>query len=138
VAKREWNITVGGGTIWADGRTILGKTETRVETDIIPLNGYCLCQTVNLKKISELDVTSEEKIDREKAIVRYVGLPNKRYKVESYADHPDLRAGDLVLLDRYPLVFLERKKYFARFDGDNLYIVVPRKRISMVIKREEV
>jgi hypothetical protein len=104
--------------------------------EVIPLNGYTLCQTVNCKKISDLDVTSEDKIDKEKAIVRFTGSCNKRYKVATYVDHEDLRDGDLVLLDRYPLVFLERKKFFAEFMGDELFIVVPRKRISLVIKRE--
>ncbi len=102
---------------------------------VIPLNGYILCQTVNMKKISELDVTSEEKIDKTKAVVRFVGNPNKRYKTKGYVDHLNLMAGDEISLDKWPLLFLERKKEFASFDGDNLYIVVPRQKVSMVTKR---
>jgi co-chaperonin GroES (HSP10) len=109
---------------------------TKRGKDIIPLNGYILCQTVNMKKISELDVLSEDKIDKTKAIVRFVGTPNKRYKTKSYADHLDLQPGDEVLLEpRTPFLFLERKTQFATFDGDNLYIVVQRKKVAMVIKR---
>lgn len=105
-------------------------------TEIIPLNGYVLCSEVHLPKLSELDVTSEDKIDNDKAIVRYVGKPNKQYKNTSHVDHLDLESGDLVLLDRYPHVKLERTTWFSDFSDDTL-IVVPRRKISMVIKRNE-
>ena len=104
--------------------------------EVIVLNGYCLCQTVNELKISELDVVSEKYIDTTKCIVRYVGKPNKRYKQPTYVDHPDLQEGDLVLLQpRTPFLYLERKRYLSNFNGDELYIVVPRRKIVMVISR---
>jgi hypothetical protein len=105
---------------------------------VIVLNGYCLCQTVNKLKISELDVTSESKIDTTKCIVKYVGKANKRYKHPSYVDHPDIREGDLVLLQpRTSFQYLERKTYLSSFDGDNLYLVIPRRKICMVLNRQE-
>jgi len=104
---------------------------------VIPLNGYVLCQTVNLPKLSELDVTSEDKVDKTKAIVRYVGTPNKRYKTKSYVDHQDLQPGDVVLLDRGTVLLpLERKAYMARFQDDQLFIVVPRRKVVAVLNRE--
>ena len=105
---------------------------------VICLNGNCLCQTTNKTKISELDVVSEGQIDTTRAIVKYIGKPNKAYKHPAYCDHPDLKVDDVVLLNpRTPFLYLERKKYFASFDGDNLYVVIPRRKISAVIKREE-
>jgi hypothetical protein len=104
---------------------------------VIPLNGYVLCQTVNLPKLSALDVTSEDKIDKTRAIVRYVGTCNRSYKVKSYIDHQDLQPGDEVLLERNTVHLpLERKSYSATFNGDELYILIPRRKIAMVIKRK--
>jgi len=102
----------------------------------IVLNGLCLCQTVTHKKISELDFISESKIDITKCIVKYIGKCNKRYKNPNNVDHQDLKVNDLVLLaPRTPIQFLERKKYMARFNGDELYIVVPRRKIVAVLDR---
>ena len=105
---------------------------------IIPLNGFVLCQTLNRRKISDLDVISEGHIDTTRCIVRFVGKPNKQYKVESYVDFEDLQPGDELLLSpRTPFLYLERKKYLSSFDGDNLYIVIPRRKISMLLKRDK-
>lgn len=105
--------------------------------DVIPLNGYVLCQTVNLKKISDLDVVSEDTIDKSRVIVRHIGSINKQYKTSGYKDHTDLMPGDEVLLEpRTPFLYLERKGYMARFDGDNLYIVVSRRKILAVLNRK--
>ena len=120
------------GRIW---RGVGGATG---EDIIIPLNGLCLCQTVTHKKISELDFVSESKIDITKCIVKYIGKPNKRYKNLNNVDHQDLQVDDLVLLaPRCPIMYLERKKYMARFNGDELYIIVPRRKIVMVIERSK-
>ena len=109
----------------------------RRRTEVIVLNGYALCQTVNRQKISDLDVISEESIDTTRCIVRYVGKPNKRYKVKNHIDHKDLKPGDVVLLQpRTSFWYLERKRYLANFNGDELYIVVPRRKIVMVIDRD--
>lgn len=112
----------------------LDKTD---EFKVIPLNGYVLCQTTTLKKLSELDVTSEDKIDKTRAIVRYVGTCNRSYKVKSYIDHPNLHPGDEVLLERGTVhLYLERKDYASTFNGSELYLVVPRRKIAMVINRK--
>ncbi len=123
--------------IWVAKRNLYNPSKMLLEEKIIILNGYCLCQTVNKLKISELDVVSESQIDMTKCIVRYVGKPNKAYKEPSYVDHPDLQEGDLVLLQpRTPFLFLERKKYLSNFNGDELYIVMPRRKIVMVLNRK--
>jgi hypothetical protein len=102
--------------------------------EIIVLNGLCLCQTVTHKKISELDFVSENKIDITRCVVKFIGKPNKGYKNSNNVDHQNLQVDDVVLLQpRTPIQFLERKKYMARFNGDELYIIVPRRKIVMVI-----
>ena len=105
--------------------------------EVIVLNGNCLCQTLTRQKISELDVVSEEQIDPTKVIVKYIGNPNTKYKQPSYADHQDLKVNDVVLLQpRTPLQYLERKSYLSSFNGDELYVVVPRRKMVAVISRQ--
>lgn len=118
-------------------RSQIGVDMGLSEHQVIPLNGYVLCQSVALKKLSELDVTSQDKIDRTRAIVRYVGTCNRSYKVKSYIDHQDLQPGDDVLLERNTVHLpLERKSYSATFNGSEMYLVVPRRKIAMVINRK--
>lgn len=122
VAKRE---------CWVD------KWSGKKATKVIVLNGLTLCQSINRTKISELDFISEGQIDASKVVVRYVGEPNKRYKNKSYVDHQDVREGDVVLLQpRTSMQYLERKSYFSNFNGDELYLVIPRRKIVAVIERE--
>jgi len=104
--------------------------------EVIVINGYCLLKSVSHKKISDLDVVSQDKVDSTKGIVAFVGKPNKAYKQPSYVDHPDLKVGDEVLLaPRTPILWLERKVQFAKFDGDNLYFCVPMRKIVAVLSR---
>jgi len=120
-------------------RTLCSETTSRIGsklTHVIPLNGYVLCQPIPLKKVSELDVTSEDKIDKEKVVVRYVGKPNARYRTKSYHDFQNLQAGDIVLLERNtPFQYLERKDYMATFNGNELYLVVPRRKIVACLNK---
>jgi hypothetical protein len=102
--------------------------------EAVCLNGYVLIEPAKGNKISDLDFISEDKIDKVKGIVRYFGSCNRRYRNKHYADIRDLRIGDLVLIDPRARPFpLERKSYLARFDGDNLYLVIQRRRIEMVL-----
>jgi co-chaperonin GroES (HSP10) len=103
----------------------------------IMLNGYVLCEQVNKKSLSELDVTSEDKVDPTKGIVAYIGKPNKRYLNDAYVDFLDLKVGDEVLFDkRYSPILLERQLYASKFDSEKLYVVVPRRKIAMVINKK--
>jgi co-chaperonin GroES (HSP10) len=107
---------------------------TELSPLVIPLNGYCLLKQIHYKSLSPLDVTSEEKVDKTKGEVAYVGNPNKRYKNERYTDFKNLREGDVVLFDKKTTPFLlERQLYASRFDPDNLYWIVQRRGIAMVI-----
>jgi hypothetical protein len=116
----------------------ISKFDKKETTDVIVLNGNCLCQTLTRQKISELDHISESQVDPTKVIVKYIGKTNTRYKNEKNVDHQDLKVNDIVLLaPRCPMQYLERKTYMANFDGDNLYLIIPRRKIVAVISREE-
>ena len=105
--------------------------------DVIPLNGYVLCQPIVQEKLSDYDFLSEQKVDKTKAIIKFIGEPPKAYIRDEYSHIEDLQVGDEVLLDKdIPMIYLERRKELATFDGDNLYWVVPRRRIAMVLNRK--
>jgi len=102
----------------------------------IPLNGYVLCEILYKPKISPLDALSENMVDNTRGRVKHVGAPPKAYLRKEYCHIEDLRVGDEVLFDNPAAVFLlERTKALAQFDGDNLYWVVPRRRISLILNR---
>jgi len=104
---------------------------------VIMLNGYVLCLQKNKESLSTLDVTSESKVYEDRGIVTYLGNSNKRYKTDDHMDFIDLQVGDEVLFDRkYHPFLLERQTYASRFDNENLYWVVPRRRIVAVLNRE--
>jgi len=117
------------------GKKITQKELLQLET--ICLNGYVLCSPVYFDKISPLDAISDTQIDMTRGKVAFVGKPVKTYKNASYSHIDDLRVGDEVLFDKNaPLFYLERSKQLATFDGDNQYWVVARRRIALVLKRE--
>jgi hypothetical protein len=120
-AKRE---------IWVD------KWTQKKETIVIMLNGFILCEPVYLENVSALDVISQDKIDKSRGIVRFIGEPVKRYIREQYTDIADIQVGDLVQFDpQSPLYYLERNKFTSVFNDDKLYFVVQRRRISLILKR---
>jgi len=105
---------------------------------IIPLNGFVLLRPLAMPQISPLDAISDTQIDMTRGKVAFVGKPVKTYKNASYNHIDDLLVGDEVLLDKNaPLFYLERSKQLATFDGDNQYWVVARRRIAMILKRDE-
>lgn len=106
-------------------------------TKVIMLNGFVLCRQKNKESISNLDVTSEDKIYHDRGIVAYYGTPNKRYITDSYVDFQDLQAGDEVMWDhKYAPFLLDRTTYAGRFDDKELFWVVPRRRIIARLNRQ--
>jgi len=105
-------------------------------TEVIMLNGYVLLERVFLENKSELAVSKQGEVDKTRGIVRYVGRPPKEYQRKEYCDIKDLEVGDMVLLaPNAPLFLLERTTALSTFDGDNLYWVTQRRRISMVLSK---
>lgn len=122
------DLYVAKRTIYVNGTT---------STVNIPLNGFVLCKPCYLPKLGTLDVTSQDTVDKTRGVVAYVGNPVKQYLRDSYCDIEDLRVGDEVLFaPKTPLFFLERTPELARFDGNNLYWVVLRRRIALIINRK--
>ena len=104
---------------------------------VICLNGYCLLKQIHKSSISELDVTSEDIIDKTIGEIAYVGSCNSQYQNPNYYDFQDLQKGDVVLFDRKTTPFLlERQKFSSQFDRENLYWVVQRRGIAMVLNRK--
>jgi len=109
---------------------------TALTPTVIPLNGYVLCERLFKPQISPLDALSENMIDNTRGRVKFVGTPPEAYLRESYCHIDDIRVGDGVMFDNPAVVFLlERTKALATFDGDNLYWVIPRRRISLILNR---
>ena len=132
VAKRVHEQTVG--IHYGEGNYYVG-TDPWVE--VIPLNGYILIEPVHYEKLSDLDVTSEDKEDKTRGKVRFIGSCNKRYRKEEDVDFADLRVGDTVLLDKKAAPFLlQRTKYNDFFsDTGEKFFVVQRRKIAMVVDR---
>jgi hypothetical protein len=104
--------------------------------EVIMLNGFVLLDKVYTENKSALAISRQGDVDQTKGIVRYIGKPNKEYIMDNYVDFIDLEIGDEVLLSpKTPLINLERKSYLAKFDGDKLYWYVQRRRISMVLSK---
>jgi hypothetical protein len=118
--------------IWVDKWSVPQKKKTVKGI----LNGYILCSPCFLPKLSDLDHLSEDVVDKTRGVIKFIGDPVKRYLRAEYSHIEDLRVGDEVLFDQNtPLFYLERNKALAKFDGDNQYWVVPRRRISLILNR---
>ena len=121
-AKRE---------IWVDKWSVPQKKETIV----VMLNGYTLCTEIKKKSLSELDVTSGDKYEADRAIVSFLGSPNEAYLNPTYTEFTgELNVGDTILFDKkYRKIYLERVLYASKFSTEQLFLVVPRRRIACVL-----
>lgn len=117
-----------------DSKTFLMGTDPWWE--VIMLNGYVLLERVYLENVSPLAVSKDAGLDKTRGIIRYVGISPKEYQRKEYSDIKDLEVGDMVLFaPNSPLFLLERTTALSTFDGDNLYWCVHRRRISMVLSK---
>lgn len=114
-----------------------GNPITELTPMVIPLNGFVLCEPCFRTKLSDLDHFSTDVIDKTRGVVKFLGRQVKGYLRAEYTHIEDLRVGDEVLFDpKTPLFYLERLGMTSIFDNGKQYWVVPRRRISMVLKRE--
>jgi len=98
--------------------------------ETICLNGYVILEQVPLPKISELDVVSEQKVYDDRGIVRYSGKPNRAYVDPRYSDNIEIQEGSLAYFrPGYQPFLLERRAYFAVFQGDKLFYCAQRRRL---------
>lgn len=106
-------------------------------TEVIPLNGFVLCEPQMRAKLSDLDHFSTDEVDKTKGIIKFIGSAPKRYIRDNYSHIDDLRVGDEVLFDnKTPLFYLERVSHTAVFDSGKQYWCVARRRISLVLNRK--
>lgn len=101
--------------------------------EVIPLNGYVLLSEVKKEQVSKvLYLADTDKTDVRRGLVRYVGEPNKQYRLDSLSDDIEITEGDMVQIrSGFTPYHLERQKYFADF-GDELLWVVQRRNIEFV------
>ena len=116
--------------IWVD------KWVGTKKTVVVMFNGYVLCSQIHKDSLSDLDVTSEDKIDTTRGIIEFLGEPNKRYLNPEVYDFLPLEKGDEVLFNKKsPPFLLERQKYSSKFDSEQLYWVIQRRNINAVLNR---
>jgi hypothetical protein len=115
-----------------------GKTYTdNFGVNVVMLNGYVLCTLKNKESLSELDVTSQDKLDMTKGTIAFVGTAPLKYLVPEYSHIDDLRVGDEVLFSsKVPPFALERQKYSAKFSNTETYYVIHRRNINAVLNRK--
>jgi group I intron endonuclease len=106
--------------------------------EAIPLNGYVLLEPRFCPVLSDLDHFSGETIDTTRGVIKFIGTPPKGYIRDNYSHILDLRVGDEVLFDKKtPLFMLERSRALCCFSGDEQFWVVARRRIALILKRNE-
>jgi hypothetical protein len=111
------------------------RPDKRLVDQVICLNGYVLLAQIPLPKLSDLDVTSEEKIYEDRGGVRYLGTPNRAYIDKNYSDDIDIEVGDMAYLKPgYKPFNLERKSYMSEFTSTGeLFYCVQRRRIILSV-----
>ena len=113
----------------------LSKFDNKWTTDVIMLNGYVLLEQI-FTIIEHPLAVENKKEDKTRGIVRYIGKPNREYVRPEYVDFKELEVGDEVMFNPGSPVFkLERLAALARFDNNNLYNVVQRRRIALVLSK---
>jgi len=110
--------------------------------EIIPLNGYCLCEEVEKEGMSKtLDVVLynkddniEDPVDKQIGKVAYVGEPNRAYRLDGYEKNydegVDVNVGDVIVKRRSDIhIRLEEDLHHRFFDNPVMYFIIQRKDI---------
>ena len=111
----------------------IDKWKDQRGTMIIMLNGFCLLEPIKIPPMSKLDLI-DHGYYQDRGIVRYLGIPNKCYVNPTYHDNTELEIGDLAFIQTgYKPFLLERKAYFALWEGSKIFFCVQRRRIIFSI-----
>ena len=106
-----------------------------MDGEIIPLNGFCVLQTMTLEAQSRFDVISKLGVDKSRGRVLCVGQPNIAYQNVVNADHDDVQEGDIAVFDsRIIPAYLERNEFNMNFSDSEKVFVVQRHRISLILR----
>jgi hypothetical protein len=107
-----------------------------IQGEIIPLNGFCILQTMTLEAQSKFDVISKLGVDKSRGRVLCVGQPNLAYQNKINADHDDVQEGDVAIFDsRIIPAYLERNEFNMNFSEGERVFVVQRHRISLTLRQ---
>ena len=108
------------------------------DSNIFPLNGYCLFSQIKREKTSDLDIKPlREEYDYTRWIVEYTGIPNKVYDNMNISDDIELAVGDMAYFAKHFArnpIFLERFAPFANMDG-KMYLRCQRRDVACVVKK---
>lgn len=104
--------------------------------EIIPLNGYIICEEFMQEKTSGLDVISDKRVDIRVAKIRYKGRKITEYYNKRYSDKgfSILRKGDIVIKKNPADHRLTEDPMHVKF-FDKPHIILQRKDIIGVIKK---
>ena len=96
--------------------------------DLIPINGYILCEEVKEKK-SDLEIS--EKTDKRFGRVAYVGKKNKRYQNPHITEDIDISVGDIIIKRRADVHILLESEDHRQLDKP--YFIIQRKDIYGIL-----
>ena len=103
--------------------------------EIIPLNGYCLCEEVLEKRLSDMQVT-DPKVDNRFGKVVYLAEPNREYRQSKTTDEAEVAVGDVIIKRKAAIHILLESKDHARFDGDKMYFIIQRRDVYGVVEEK--
>jgi len=110
--------------------------------EVIPLNGYCLCEEVEKESMSDVleiilcdkEGDIEAPIDKTVGKIAYVGKPNRAYRGDGWERDLDgdmkVNVGDTVIKRRSDIhIRLEEDLHNKFFDSPVMYFIIQRKDI---------
>lgn len=104
-----------------------------IDGEVICLNGNVILEPISQEKVSDYDLLPKG-LDTEKAIVRYVGKPNKRYQAVQCADIQGLKPGQTVIIEKgTPIIWLERFYANANFDHGKMYYCIQARHVVAIL-----
>ena len=100
-----------------------------VDNEIFPINGYCVAKPINVrqKEYKGIILPEPEKKSRKWAEITYVGKSCKDFVDKKDRDSGDVKAGDVVLFNRWSNQKVENKLHQTLFKDDGDYFVIQRK-----------
>jgi len=101
------------------------------DEEIIPLNGYCLCEEVSEERLSDMQVT-DSKVDKRFGKVAYLGKPNREYRQSTFTDDAEVAVGDIIIKRKPDIHILLESEEHRQLD--KMYFIIQRKDIYGVVE----
>lgn len=137
VAKRSTSLSASpdNDLLYMNGVHLMVKNRTVFE--IIPLNGYVLCEEVMEEKQGDLDVLDQH-VNKKLGKVAFIGQKNYEYRWEQIKKPPKgrdldgediLEVGDVIVKKRPDIHIMLEAPEHAKFNGSKMYFVTQRRNI---------